>query len=169
MPPRVAFVFTHRIQYFANLLDELHRGGRIEPVALYAHRTEGFTDRGFGKRISWDNRPGTAFREVLLPHSGTRRHGGFFRSFDTALRAALDGLRPACVHLNGYAQAIQWQVWLWARGRRIPILARGDGDRSGPGAGRRSKLRNVPACVHLNGYAQAIQWQVWLWARGRRI
>src|ERR1051326_6601661 len=141
--PTVAFVFTHRIQYFANLLDELHCSGQIRPVAIYAHRTEDFTDKGFGRVINWDNRAEARFPQILLPAAANKQPGRFFSSFDHALSGRLDELKPSCVHLNGFGNAIQWQAWWWARKNNVPILARGDGDTLGSRASLtiREKLR----------------------------
>lgn len=151
MTPRVAFIFTHRIQYFTNLLDELHRYGRIEPVAIYAHETAAFTDRGFGRPISWDNRLDTGFPEVLLTRSAKRSHGAFVSSFDNTLAANLNRLKPDCVHLNGYAHAIQWQAWVWARRHKVPVLLRGDGDTLGRAGGKLPVIRNWLARFFTRG------------------
>src|SRR5205823_1554381 len=95
--PRVAFVFTHRIQYFTNLLDELHRRGNIFPLAVYAHDTAKQVDAGFGRKISWDNRRDTAFPELLLSESRKGRQG-VLSSLDTALKEALTSFKPDCMH-----------------------------------------------------------------------
>jgi len=153
MIPRIAFIFTHRIQYFTNLLDELQRRGRIEPVAVYAHETAALTDSGFGRRISWDNRRDSNFAEVLLPHSAKQAQGRFFSSFDIAVARSLDRLKPDCIHLNGYAKAIQWQAWRWARKHKVPILLRGDGDTLDGDNRRRSFARNWLARIFTSAAA----------------
>jgi glycosyltransferase involved in cell wall biosynthesis len=153
MIPRVAFIFTHRIQYFSNLLDELQRRGRIEPVAVYAHDTATLDDSGFGRRISWDNRRDSNFAEVLLPHPAKQTQGSFFSSFNIALARNLDRLKPDCIHLNGYAKAIQWQAWSWARKRKVPILLRGDGDILGRNNGWRPLIRIWPARIFARAAA----------------
>ena len=65
--PRVAFIFTHQIQYFTNLLDELHCSGNVDLLCIYAHRTQDLLDVGFAKVIKWDNREDVGFRSVVLP------------------------------------------------------------------------------------------------------
>jgi glycosyltransferase involved in cell wall biosynthesis len=131
MIPRVAFIFTHRIQYFTNLMDELQRRGKYEVAAFYAHETSRISDTGFNRQIEWDNRKQTGYREILLPDSARRAHGPFLSSFSKELAAQLNKFDPDVVHLNGYNTAIQWQAWIWAIRHHIPILARGDGDMLG--------------------------------------
>jgi glycosyltransferase involved in cell wall biosynthesis len=128
MKIRVAFVFTHRIQYFTNILDELSVRGNIVPIAIYAHETAKIDDLGFGRRIVWDNRPNVTFTEILLQDSSSRSHGSFWKSFSRELFSTLSRLKVQVVHLNGYSHALQWQAWAWAITHRIPILLRGDGD-----------------------------------------
>ena len=126
--PRIAFVFTHKIQYFTNVLQALHDRGMIEVRVFYAHQTEGFNDRGFGRVISWDNCQQSTFPAVLLPDSGKRPFGGFFSSFSSSLSAELSAFNPDIVHLNGYSTAIQWVAWFWAVTHNKQLVARGDGD-----------------------------------------
>jgi glycosyltransferase involved in cell wall biosynthesis len=126
--PRIAFVFTHQIQYFTNVLQALHDRGNADVRVFYAHRTEGFHDHGFGRAISWDNCKQTTFPSVLLPDSGQRPFRGFFSSFSFSLFAELSAFNPDIVHLNGYSTAIQWMAWLWALTHNKQLAARGDGD-----------------------------------------
>ncbi len=125
---RVAFVFTHRIQYFTNLLEELQRRGQIEVAAFYAHETAHIDDIGFDRRITWDNRPNVSYQETVCQRTERRPLGPFFNSFATEIFASLNAFSPNLVHLNGYNAAIQWLGWAWAIAHRLPIIARGDGD-----------------------------------------
>ena len=134
--PRIAFVFTHQIQYFTNLLQALHDRGNVEVGVFYAHRTEGFNDRGFGRVISWDNCQQATFPALLLPDSGNRPFGGFFSSFSSSLFAELSAFNPDIVHLNGYSTAVQWVAWLWAVTHNKHLVARGDGDTLVPSRSR---------------------------------
>ena len=128
MPLKIAFIFTHRIQYFTNLLDELDRRGRVKVAAFHAHETTTSRDAGFAREIAWDNREKTQYPETVLADSAARSHGPFLHSFSRKLGEALDRFEPDVVHLNGYNSVIQWQALLWAKRRGIPTLARGDGD-----------------------------------------
>jgi glycosyltransferase involved in cell wall biosynthesis len=136
--PKVAFIFTHRIQYFTNLLDELHKRGNIVPFAIYAHDTKQIDDVGFGRRIEWDNRVRIASRELLLEDTADYPHGPFRSGYSRMLSSALRSFEPQVVHLNGYGHSIQWQAWLWARRHSLPIFLRGDGDT----LGKRNPLSN---------------------------
>lgn len=127
-PLRAAFVLTHRIQYFVNLLDELHRRGNVEILAVYSHDGTQIQDAGFGRKIVWDNRTGSRFPEVSLSDSMRRAHGPFLASFSQELAGVLDGFRPDVVQLNGYGHAIQTQAWRWCARHGVPYVVRGDGD-----------------------------------------
>ena len=124
MAERVAFIFTHRIQYFSNLLDELCKRGTIDPLAIYGHETGRIDDPGFGRRITWDNRPQISCPEIVLRDAGRSKIG---RS-GAGLKHALASFRPSIIHLNGYGDVLQWQAWLWAKTHGVPIFLRGDGD-----------------------------------------
>jgi glycosyltransferase involved in cell wall biosynthesis len=126
--PKVAFVFTHQIQYFGNLLRELHRRRVIQVLAVYAQRTATMRDPGFGRFIEWDNESGESFPSIALGNSERASPVGFFSSFRWRLFTLLDEFDPDAVHLNGYAAAIQWQAWAWAILHRKQIFIRGDGD-----------------------------------------
>jgi glycosyltransferase involved in cell wall biosynthesis len=138
MIPRVAFIFTHRIQYFTNLMEELHRRGKFKVAAFYAHETAKIQDTGFGRRIKWDNRKRTEFSETIFQDSARREFGPFFNSWSRELFAGLNEFSPHILHLNGYSNAIQWQAWFWAAHHHIPMVARCDGDILG--GTQRSKL-----------------------------
>lgn len=126
--PRIAFIFTHQIQYFSNLLDELHCRGNVDILCLYAHRTEDLLDVGFAKVIKWDNREDVGFPSSVLPGGWVERFLPHRNTFRFSLFSALEDFNPDVVHLNGFSNSVQWQAWLWARLRKRKIVARGDGD-----------------------------------------
>jgi glycosyltransferase involved in cell wall biosynthesis len=126
--PRVAWLLTHRIQYFVNLLDELHQRDRVEVLAVYAHETQSFRDRGFGLNISWDNREKTGFAETLLADSAKRTYGPFLNSRSRNLGKVLKEFKPDFIYLNGYTHAISVQGWWWAKTHNVPLAIRCDGD-----------------------------------------
>jgi glycosyltransferase involved in cell wall biosynthesis len=140
MAKRVAFIFTHRIQYFTNLLDELCKRGRVEPLVIYANERSGSEDPGFGLPITWDNRRQISCPEIFLRKTGRNLNGRFVSSFAWNLNRALNSWKPDLIHLNGYADAVQWQSWLWARSHQVPVFLRGDGDTFGR---RMSFLRSL--------------------------
>ncbi|MEC4805279.1 MAG: glycosyltransferase family 4 protein [Jaaginema sp. PMC 1079.18] len=126
--PRVAWLLTHRIQYFVNLLDELQQRGNVAVLAVYAHETQSFRDRGFGLNISWDNREQTGFAEKLLSDSAQRTYGPFLNSRSNELGKVLDEFQPDFIYLNGYTHAISIQGWWWAKTHNVPFAIRCDGD-----------------------------------------
>ncbi|MFP4008730.1 MAG: glycosyltransferase family 4 protein [Spirulinaceae cyanobacterium] len=126
--PRVAWLLTHRIQYFVNLLDELQQRDNVEVLAVYAHETQSFRDRGFGLNINWDNREKTGFAEKLLPDSAQRTYGPFLNSRSRELGKVLKEWQPDFIYLNGYTHAISVQGWWWAKTHDVPFAIRCDGD-----------------------------------------
>ncbi|HHP7245966.1 MAG TPA: glycosyltransferase family 4 protein [Elainellaceae cyanobacterium] len=139
--PRVVWLLTHRIQYFTNLLEELHHRGNVEVKAIYAHETANFQDKGFGRKISWDNRHTTSFPNDVLHDSAERPHGPLLNSRSRYLDKALNDFKPHVVHLNGYTTAIQLQGWWWAIRHQVPYLIRCDGDNIGKKTGWKSTIR----------------------------
>lgn len=149
---RISFIFTHRIQYFTNLLAELHRRQEIAISACYAHETSRIDDPGFGRRIEWDNRRDEAWPEAVLQSSATRQHGPVLNSFSLELFQRLSELRPDIVHLNGYRAAIQWLGWTWAKAHGVPVILRGDGDTLGGGM-RQGAARTLARRAFTRGAA----------------
>lgn len=139
--PRVIWLLTHRIQYFVNLLEELHQRGKVDVKAIYAHETANFQDKGFGRKISWDNRAETTFADEVLSDSARRPHGPLLNSRSRYLDRAIAKFSPDVVHLNGYTNAIQLQGWWWAMRHRVPYLIRCDGDNIGKKKGWKSAVR----------------------------
>lgn len=125
---KVAFIFSHQIQYFTNILQALNERGNIDLRVYYAHHTNKFKDKGFGRAISWNNQSGNEFQSIVLPDSGRRAFCGFHSSVTAKLFPALSTYDPDIVHLNGYGTAIQWIGWAWGMRNRKLIVARGDGD-----------------------------------------
>jgi glycosyltransferase involved in cell wall biosynthesis len=126
--PRVAWLLTHRIQYFTNLLETLHVRGQVAPSAIYAFPTGNLVDEGFGRRIEWDNRTETGFPESYLRSTGVVENKRFLSSLSARLPRMLDRLRPQYLYLNGYTDAIAWEGFLWACKARVPFAIRCDGD-----------------------------------------
>lgn len=129
--PRVAFIFTHEIQYFTNVLEELHRRGRVEVFGIYARHTKTMLDTGFNRVIEWDNRASTNFPSMVLsPPVETGRQPSAGTWCWNVFRE-LSRFAPDVVHLNGYSAAVQWLAWFWALLNHKPFLVRGDGDTFG--------------------------------------
>ena len=153
MKPRVAFIFTHQIQYFTNLLDELHRRGRMRLHCFYARDTAQMHDHGFNRTISWDNRADASFASSVIEPGWLARRFCPQGTWRGGLFAKLDAFAPQVVHLNGFANAIQWQAWLWARLRGARIVMRGDGDvlRDAGSAGLKTLLSRLMTRLFTSG------------------
>lgn len=126
--PKVAWILTHRIQYFVNLIDLLHQRGNIE-ISLFLGCAPGsINDKEFGKMIDWDNRTLTSFPEHFLHSPQDKPLPGFLKSYSSSLASELDKWQPDYLYINGYTDAIAWQAFLWARSHRKPFALRCDGD-----------------------------------------
>lgn len=133
--PKVAFVFTHEIQYFTNVLEELHRRGRADLLGIYALQTKTMLDTGFNRVIEWDNRIHSSIPSIVLSPPPPNHKQPSARTWCWNVFGELSRYDPDVVHLNGYSVAIQWLAWLWAVVHRKAIFVRGDGDTLG-GRGR---------------------------------
>jgi glycosyltransferase involved in cell wall biosynthesis len=128
---KVAFVFTHEIQYFTNVLDELHHRGNVDLLSIYANHTQAIIDPGFNRTINWDNRPAPCFPSVVLANRPEKFGGRYSSTWCRGIFRELSRYDPDVVHLNGYSAVIQWLAWLWAVMHRKAIIVRGDGDTLG--------------------------------------
>jgi glycosyltransferase involved in cell wall biosynthesis len=143
--PRVAWLLTHRIQYFVNLIDTLHKRGNIE-VALYLGCAPGLiNDKEFGKMVSWDNRTSTSFPEHFLHSVDKKALPGMLKSFSPSLATELDSWKPDYLYINGYTDAIAWQGFAWAMRHSRPFALRCDGDTVVKKASLKSSVRRKVA------------------------
>jgi glycosyltransferase involved in cell wall biosynthesis len=123
---RVAFIFTHKIQYFINLIDELNKSDFLEILVIYAYETRLLRDPGFGRFIEWDNRQTSSYPESTL--CSTQDQSQLNSILYNKLNKTLSDFQPDIIHLNGYNHPIQMLAWLWSLINKVPYFIRGDGD-----------------------------------------
>jgi glycosyltransferase involved in cell wall biosynthesis len=140
LKPRIAFIISHPIQYYAPLHQRLAARGDLEIKVFFTwHSGEtSVIDRGFQKSFSWDIplTDGYAFERVPNTAADPGTHH-FFGLRNPELVDRVAAWRPECVVIQGWAWLSHLQA-LWAFHRRgTPILFRGDShlldsDRAGP-------------------------------------
>ncbi|HMG15098.1 MAG TPA: glycosyltransferase family 4 protein [Saprospiraceae bacterium] len=77
---RVVFLYTHPIQYFAPLHQELNKSNICKHIVLFCENTtEGYYDQEFGKRINWDIPLTSGYNFNFLKKSWISILGSFFK------------------------------------------------------------------------------------------
>jgi glycosyltransferase involved in cell wall biosynthesis len=72
--PRVAFVNTHPIQYFAPMYRYFAASGEVDVSAVYLsdYSLRGSRDAGFGQDVRWDVDLLSGYRPIFVPGAGKR-------------------------------------------------------------------------------------------------
>jgi glycosyltransferase involved in cell wall biosynthesis len=126
---RVAFLFSHPIQYFAPLMRQLAARPEIELTAYFCSRmgVEEVLDPGFGQTFKWDIPLLEGYRSHFLPavqRDQTVR--GWLNPFNPALVPELVRSRYDVLVVHGYASATNWLAFLAARLAGTAVLFRGE-------------------------------------------
>ncbi len=149
MPPRLAVVLSHPIQYYSPWFRWLqaHAGLEFRVFYLWKFGVTEQADPGFTTTFKWDVDLLAGYAHEFVPnaarHPGTDRFWGLR---NPTLTARLEAYRPGAVLLFGYAYASHLRVVAWARRRGIPLVFRGDSHflgRPAPGWGRVFLLRQL--------------------------
>ena len=126
---RVAFLFSHPIQYFAPLMRQLAARPEIELTAYFCSRmgVEEALDPGFGQTFKWDIPLLEGYRSHFLPavqRGQTVR--GWMNPFNPAIAPELVRSRYDVLVMHGYASATNWLAFLAARLAGTVVLFRGE-------------------------------------------
>lgn len=148
--PRLAFLNTHPIQYFAPLYRYLQAEGGFDVTALYLsdHSLRGAVDPGYGREVVWDVDLLSGYRaEFVGLAARTRSPGGFLslvapEVWGAVRRGAFDALV-----INGHSYAASHVALAAARASGTPVLARGDTNADA----RRSPVRAAARAAVLRG------------------
>ena len=148
LPPKLAVVVSHPIQYYAPWFRHLTMHGGIDLRVFYLSRA-GLTasrDAGFGRTIAWDVPLLDGYSSEFVP--STARGTGTARFFDLrnpTLAPRVAAWKPDTVLVFGYAYAATLRLLAtWARHSRAPLLFRGDSHLLGrPAGGWRARLRRA--------------------------
>jgi len=127
--PRLAFVVSHPIQYFAPLYQSLARREDVAIKVFFTWHagTVPVQDRGFGIPVAWDIPLTEGYEYEAVPNSAADPGTHHFRGLQnpSLVRRVMEW-RPDIVHVTGWA----WQSHLFAlrafSKRGLPTLFRGD-------------------------------------------
>lgn len=134
MPPRLAIVATHVIQYFSPVYREIARLGEVDLRVIYYSDagTKPMRDPGFGQEVQWDVDLIAGFDSVVL-HPDAPLTGLGWRGVDSPrLEAALDDFGPDAVLVYGYGNGLAWRARRWAVRNRKKILYFSDSNQELP-------------------------------------
>lgn len=106
---RITFLYSHPIQYFAPLLQQITAARFCECRVLYCEdTTQGYFDKEFGKQISWDTPLLQGYNYYFLPNSWLSKMGSFLRLSNLSVRKQVGKKHTdiLAVHGWGYFTAI---------------------------------------------------------------
>jgi glycosyltransferase involved in cell wall biosynthesis len=125
---RIAFLFTHPIQYFSPLLRRMAQEEDIEPVAIYQSdcSVRGYFDKQFGRVLAWDVPLLEGYRYEFLTAIGRSDKLTYWRPFNRGLGKLLaDGGFVALI-VHGYNRPFHWYAIWKAHRLGIKVFIRDD-------------------------------------------
>jgi glycosyltransferase involved in cell wall biosynthesis len=127
--PKLAFIVSHPIQYYAPLHQRLAKREDLEIRVFFTwHGGEGAQlDRGFKKPVAWDIPLTDGYEYEVAPN--TARHPGahHFRGLrNPSLVPRVLAWKPDAVHITGYACHSHLFAMRALARRGLPVLFRGD-------------------------------------------
>lgn len=129
MTPRLAFIVSHPIQYFAPLYQRLARRNDLDLKVFFTWHggTEAVVDRGFGRAIAWDIPLTEGYDHEVVPNiaadPGTHHFWGLR---NPTLVDRVSAWKPDAVHITGWAWASNLAALRAFHRLELPILFRGD-------------------------------------------
>lgn len=130
LPPKLAVVVSHPIQYYAPWFRHIVESGaaRLRAFYLWNFGVTTQRDAGFGHALKWDVPLLDGYESEFVPNVSTRPGTDHFfglRNPELARRVA--GWAPDTVLIFGYGHATHLRFLLtWRREGRAPMLFRGD-------------------------------------------
>lgn len=128
MPPRLAIIVSHPIQYFAPWHRELARLPDVELRVFFCcdWGVKKYVDPGFKVEMAWDIPLLEGYPHEFLPLARPIQRLGFRELDNPGVGAALDRFQPDVVKIFGYAHRTNWRAACWARRNRRPVLLYSD-------------------------------------------
>ncbi len=127
--PRVAFVNTHPIQYFAPLYRYINAHSSIEAVPIYLsdHSLRGAVDKGFGHAVTWDVDLLSGMSPIFAKGAETRTvETGVFKMMVPQVWSLIRNGNFDAVVVHGHATGANHVAWAAAKSIGIPIFTRGE-------------------------------------------
>lgn len=106
--PRIAFVNTHPIQYFAPMYRYFAASGEVDVSAVYVsdYSLRGSHDAGFGQEVRWDVDLLSGYRPIFVPGAGARGEPrGFLSMVAPAIAGIMERERFDAVIVHGHTPA----------------------------------------------------------------
>lgn len=130
--PRIGFLLSHPIQYYAPIFRAL--ASRCDLQVFFAHRQSaaGQADAGFGVAFEWDTDILSGYQSKFLENVARHPSTDHFNGCDTPVirREIAEGHFDALV-VPGWALRAYWQGVLAGRKAGVTVLARGDSQLGG--------------------------------------
>ena len=127
MTPRLGFLVSHPIQYYAPIFRELAK--RCDLTVFYAHRqtAEGQAQAGFGVAFEWDVDLLSGYESRFLTNVATAPSTDRFDGCDTpGIADEIARGRFDAFIVPGWALRSYWQAVRASRRLGVPVLVRGD-------------------------------------------
>ncbi|MBE7495684.1 MAG: glycosyltransferase family 4 protein [Verrucomicrobiaceae bacterium] len=125
---RIAYFLTHPIQYQSPLIRHLRAGG-VDVHVVYGHdaTARAYFDKGFGQRLAWDVPLLDGYPSTVLnteePKGGLKKQRAHF---ERQIMTLLEKEKFDAAWVHGWAHPFTQAAWRQARGRKMPILLRGE-------------------------------------------
>lgn len=106
--PRVAFVNTHPIQYFAPMYRHFAASGEVDVSAVYLsdYSLRGSPDAGFGRTVRWDVDLLSGYRSIFVPGADARPEPhGFWSMVAPGVATIMQRERFDAVVVHGHTPA----------------------------------------------------------------
>ncbi len=152
---RIAYFLTHPIQYQAPLIRHLRAGG-VDVHVVYGNdaTARAHFDPGFGQQFVWDVPLLEGYPSTVLnaeEPKGTRKQQR--AHFERQISALLEKQRFDAVWVHGWTHPLTQAAWRQARGRKIPLMLRGE---TFLGCVRGGKLRRLAHRLVLSRKFRAV-------------
>jgi glycosyltransferase involved in cell wall biosynthesis len=130
--PRIGFLLSHPIQYYAPIFRALAK--RCDLQVFFAHRQSaaGQADAGFGVAFEWDTDLLSGYQSKFLQNVARHPSTDHFNGCDTPdIRREIEEGRFDAFVVPGWALRTYWQGVLAGRKAGVSVLVRGDSQLGG--------------------------------------
>ena len=152
MTPRIGFLISHPIQYYAPIFRELAR--RCDLTVFFAHRqsAEQQAKAGYGVAFDWDVDLLSGYESRFLANVARAPSTSRFNGCNTPeIAEAISSGRFDGFVVPGWSLRSYWQAVRACRRARVPVMVRGDSQLAGQrgGAAQLAKAAIFPTLLRL--------------------
>jgi len=124
---KIAFLFTHPVQYLTPLVSEMSNQKNFKIKVYYCEdTTKGYYDKEFGKVLKWDVPLLEGYKYDFLLNSKLKKVGGFFRYANFGIVKKLRTDRPNILIIHGWNYLTALIAIITCKILSIKIWHRGD-------------------------------------------